>query len=824
MLSSYDADLVRRDMAIPGLATLLDPEAFRGAASVASGVEITGAWPSYIRYKPGMNCLVAYELEVDGGRMAAYAKGHRADANDQLRKAQDLPGFPGPLGAGRVVLTDQAIVLSIFPNDSELKTLGRLADSEAWNGVVRRIFSGRPDLWEGKVNPIRYKPERRYVAQLVIGDEPRAVLKMYTPTGYAEAKSSAKAFKSGGILLVPRRIGKSDGHLVLAFEWMRGRLLSEALLDRGLGAVALERVGTALAKVHTGRGAGLAHLTREAEASGLLSVAAGLAFLCPDIAERVQTLAREIALRLIREPEVGHPIHGDFYAKQVLLDDDRVVILDFDSAAAGDPAADLGLFIAHLERGALRRSVPHDRVEPYADALLSGYSRATRESSPSRVGLYTAAGLLRLAPHPFRNLDPNWPHQIERTVARAEAILRGATSMTFYVPDVPRSTRGSQRESEQEERAAALAMSAMSDPTMPFLAQALNPFDTQLQFRRRLARWLGTGARFEVPGIRVVRHKRGRRCLVEYDLLVERPGEPPQMTTLVGKARARGLDRTTYEALAGLYDAGFAYEAEDGISVPQPVGMVPEFQMWLHRKVPGTLATHLLAEHGGPDLARRIAEALRKLHSARVKPSRGHTIADELAILHEKLPLVAQMKPEWTARIERLLWGCDRLGAALPTVVPQGIHRDFYADHVLQDGKLLYLLDFDLYCLGDPALDAGNFVAHIQEMALRKMGNRHELVECEEALIEHFLHLSDYVTRFSVDVYTLLTLVRHIYLSTQFADRQHITEALLHACEEEQARLLGPQSRKLTHRSGGDRRLLARGINEIVATNQSTPA
>jgi hypothetical protein len=290
---------------------------------------------------------------------------------------------------------------------------------------------------------------------------------------------------------------------------------------------------------------------------------------------------------------------------------------------------------------------------------------------------------------------------------------------------------------------------------------------------------------------------------VEYDLLIEKPGDSPQgdapqATILMGKARARGLDHTTYETMLALSNAGFGYDAEDGISVPQPVGMVPEFQMWLHRKVPGTLATLLLAEHDGIPLAERIAEALHKLHSTRVKSSRRHTIADELAILHEKVPFVARNRPEWSGRIERLLDGCDRLGASLHGFTPRGIHRDFYADHVLQDGKRLYLLDFDLYCVGDPALDLGNFVGHMQEWALRRYGDLHRLGDREEALVEQYLRLSKGVTRRSVEIYTHLTMMRHVYLSTQFPDRRQITEALLEWCEIEQARLLAAGSPKLT--------------------------
>ena len=82
-------------------------------------------------------------------------------------------------------------------------------------------------------------------------------------------------------------------------------------------------------------------------------------------------------------------------------------------------------------------------------------------------------------------------------------------------------------------------------------------------------------------------------------------------------------------------------------------------------------------------------------------------MADELRILHEHLPLVAEMKPHLGKRIERVLTACDQLGATLTAPKPCGIHRDFYPAQVIVHGARLYLLDFDLYCRGNPGLDIG---------------------------------------------------------------------------------------------------------------------
>ena len=212
--------------------------------------------------------------------------------------------------------------------------------------------------------------------------------------------------------------------------------------------------------------------------------------------------------------------------------------------------------------------------------------------------------------------------------------------------------------------------------------------------------------------------------------------------------------------------------------------MVPEFQMWFQCKAPGTLATHLLAEKGGLKLAERIAEAIYKVHQLDISPYRQHTMADELQILHERVPLVASVNRQWSLRLERILASCDRLGATAPTPEPTGIHRDFYPDQVLVDDDRLYLLDFDLYCLGDPGLDVGNFLGHLIEQSLRTFGDPYALKEQMIVMKERFLELAGEQLRTSINVYTTLTLVRHIYISTLLPKRRPFTQFLIRLCEQ----------------------------------------
>ena len=324
---------------------------------------------------------------------------------------------------------------------------------------------------------------------------------------------------------------------------------------------------------------------------------------------------------------------------------------------------------------------------------------------------------------------------------------------------------------------------AVSDKALPTLALALDPNVVKQEFKRGLPRLAGEDGQVIPKSIRVLRHKPGKRCVIAYDVRIERPGQPRGKAIVLGKVRSRRFGNEPYRLLDAIWNAGFKESCADGVAVPEPIGVIPKFQMWLQRWVRGTASGTLFAGPDGVALARRIAEAIHKLHRAGVPTDRTHTMADELRILHECVPRVATLRPDLGPRLGRILKACDRLGASVPAPKPCGIHRDFYPAQVLVDGARLWLVDFDLYCQGDPGLDVGNFIGHLTEESLRTLGDAAGWRHREHAMEDRFVELSGQAVRASVRAYTTLTLVRHIYLSTQFPERTTWTERLVELCE-----------------------------------------
>lgn len=782
MLSESDADIARRSPSLPGVAVLLDDEAFRERLQASlPGSALQRTTRRYVRLKPGTNLLVAYDGSSSAGPVALHAKAHRADAPEKMEKAGERRGAAGRLGAGRLVWPDLAVEVCLFPNDNKLRVLGRLDDPASRSRLFHELFGDGRDPREAVLEPLSYKPERRFVARLVTPGHLPVVLKAYDEGGFSAAQQVCAAVRDTGLLAVPSLVGQSARRRVLALGWLEGAALVDALPGPH-GSQAAWQTGAALASFHRGTGVRLPMRHRDGEARHVLAVAQGVAFLRPAWEARVRDLGFRIAAALAALPEFAEPIHGDFHPKQAVLGRDRVGLVDFDEATLGDPAWDLGNFCAHLDVEALVGRLDPGRLGPLREAFLEGAGAGRECRRRSHLG--HAAGLFRLAPHFFRTGRPGWEGPTGLCLDAVASLL--ATASGHAPRPVARPCPAS-----RPVGVASLPESLGEDVAFAGLGGLFDPGSMTGHLRRLPEGWAHD---CRVEGIRLLRHKPGRRALLEYTLawppapargwgVTPPPGDPSRPVRLLGKVKARGLDRLAAPLLTALREAGFGDGSEDGISVPEPLGQIAALHVWFQRLVPGVPVSIHLGAPDGPELCGRAAEALVKLHQARVRPRREHRLADEREILATRLGRLAAARPTLEARLTRLLEACDRLLARLPFHEPRGLHRDFYPDQLLWNGERIYLLDLDLHAAGHPDLDAGNFLGHLEEGSLRHPEYRHGMAGCEGAFLESYLRRSVGSRLAGVESFRTLTLVRHVQLCTQFPARAHLLEELLDRCE-----------------------------------------
>lgn len=419
------ADLVRRDSRIPGLALMLDPERLLAALQTQMDINrVESIRLNYLRYKPGMNCLARYAIQAGGLAISAYAKAHGQDARIKADKSRERPVIDSTLGPGRIVLADQQVIFSTFPNDAKLTSLQRLGDAGYRQRLFDRMF-GMQSEWAASAldEVLNYKPERRFVVRLKRPDGELATAKFYTRSGYAEAHSLSRKLNRALHGFCPDTLGRSKKYTVVAYRWLPGITLRQLATCGKLSRADLTATAAALAGLHAAAGDGLASPDAGTQLAHLGALADQLGIILPHLAKRTKSVTQSLSQWLGTEPQVRRPIHGDFYDKQAIVNAGQVKLIDLDAACLGNPLVDLGSYVAHLERQAGNHSMSASDVEMQRDTLIGAYERVTGSVRTEQLNRYTALGLFALIHQPFRDWSPDWPAQTELLLNRVETLL-----------------------------------------------------------------------------------------------------------------------------------------------------------------------------------------------------------------------------------------------------------------------------------------------------------------------------------------------------------------------------------------------------------------
>ncbi len=142
------------------------------------------------------------------------------------------------------------------------------------------------------------------------------------------------------------------------------------------------------------------------------------------------------------------------------------------------------------------------------------------------------------------------------------------------------------------------------------------------------------------------------------------------------------------------------------LRIPQPLGSMPEIGASFFAVLPGSSPDFATSDSAAT--ARAIA-ALQALEPAGLPV---HSGMDEARILSDWLQRCQRWRPELAAKIAASVAHVSvALGQTSASVRP--CHRDLHEKQILVADGVAGLLDFDTLCLSDPALDAGNLLAHL---------------------------------------------------------------------------------------------------------------
>ncbi len=241
-----------------------------------------------------------------------------------------------------------------------------------------------------------------------------------------------------------------------------------------------------------------------------------------------------------------------------------------------------------------------------------------------------------------------------------------------------------------------------------------------------------------------VRYKPANRCVIRYHLALEHPESGARNLIVFGKvysdpAQARSVQNLQQQ----LYDE----QAGTGAIplLPRPLGIIDELGLTFNEAVQpaqehdaadrwsrlrtGTraLLPQLERGRGGaitqisiPDEELRLtAEALAGLHTSTVHPKGSpRTGAKEAKRARERAALIAGRNHAQAEEVQAL---AQELAARLEALQPEAYlpaHGGFKASQLLFHSQRVFVVDFDGFCLADPALDVGYFLAYLRPSGL----------------------------------------------------------------------------------------------------------
>jgi thiamine kinase-like enzyme len=701
---------------LPALPALLDRDALRARLESivdARGV-LVGVTPFYLRWKQGTSALLGVRLswQVSDGVVETLASLYLGEAlGEAADKAETLRLLQPALGPALARL-DDALYLA-FPNDRLLKGLSAVADARR---VGNRLATADASFaWRGlrvktrgsRVLPVRWKPGRRAVLELdmkLVDDatgrrQPWRAFARVLPAdelgtclGRWRAAAAIRELAAPAVEFVDQERG-----------WFATSVAPGRSLDAAPGSGVRLALRHALGALHSTAAPTLSLRDEREDLAAAVRALAALAEVAPELGARARSLSTGLHDRLASLDPVAHVFtHGDLGADQLLVEGDRVSVIDWDEAANGDPHADWASLLADLRA----RGLALDWVEPLAREVLGA------RFDVKRFHWQAAAAEARRAIEALQRGRADWRARSLDALAAAELMLatgpataapsrpRAALAMLldpkrrFDVPGVDaNASRVGAVWPEGDTGSAIVRLEHAGTPGPVVRWLRLGDQIDQVEcfdFPRdpalpALARLLADG-RFVAAG-----HRFGKRAALR------EVGGTRYLFLRAGQAAEKAYARVT-EAHARLEAAG--------VTSSRPLEVAPEFGGWWAEAIAGRT---LDPAREPMSVWRELGAMLAHVHRMDTTAPARDGLDAAIAAGRRQVSLVRLADPAFAVELDRDL---NELPTGDTTGRPAWIHGDLHPLQVIV-GPRVVILDWERARTGEAEEDLGNFRAHL---------------------------------------------------------------------------------------------------------------
>jgi len=152
-----------------------------------------------------------------------------------------------------------------------------------------------------------------------------------------------------------------------------------------------------------------------------------------DILDRAQNLHEHLP----QEPPTF--THGDLKVEHLFAAESGLTLIDFGACRLGDPALDVGTFLADLGLCYSMCNLPG--VEEEQNHFIEGYSSAAPKECLVRAHLYEAVELVKMTVRRVQLSDESWASQTEKLVGLARLVMERLQEAVGSRPRRPSSNK-----------------------------------------------------------------------------------------------------------------------------------------------------------------------------------------------------------------------------------------------------------------------------------------------------------------------------------------------------------------------------------------------
>jgi len=337
-------------------------------------------------------------------------------------------------------IPDLRMVVQVFPYDRRLPQLARVMDGAL--GALEPLLLARlgPGRWHGApptIEPTRYRTELgaalRYTmpareAGTARTETLRCYLKVYRNEHGGETfrllrSLSGRAGAGRGPYSVVAPIAYLSGLRTLVLEEARGVPLQQVLLQDADPAAAVRAVARAAAAFNQDDLGIVPPHSLADQLDDVQRAASLVQWACPHVGAETQSIAAAVVAGLEDVPPA--PIHRDLKPDHIFLSGDRVIFIDLDAVALGDPVRDPAHLFAHIAAGVGLDSLPREQARTAAAAFADEYFAHVPKEWCRQFSLHCAGALIEVAGGMFKRQEPQWRAKVTAAVAEASRALSG---------------------------------------------------------------------------------------------------------------------------------------------------------------------------------------------------------------------------------------------------------------------------------------------------------------------------------------------------------------------------------------------------------------